>query len=234
MLFDSVPRPSERIAPGVAHLPGWLGVDKQAELVREIREVARGYADTPMAMVRPTLKSGGQMSVYQLHLGRYWHYPSYRYVDKIAGTTVPPVPESLATLAPVALRSAAEVADELAPWVDTFVPEMVLVNYYPPGSGMGMHVDAFEESRAPVISLSIGDEALFRMGHTESRTQPWDDVTLCSGDLVVFGGPKRFAYHGVVRVNNATLPDGCGLEQGRINITIRQVSAAPKGQGLGY
>ncbi|CAB0890477.1 alpha-ketoglutarate-dependent dioxygenase AlkB [Corynebacterium diphtheriae] len=71
MLFDSLPRPSERIAPGVAHLPGWLGVDKQAELVREIREIARTYADTPMAMLRPTLKSGGQMSVYQLHLGRY-------------------------------------------------------------------------------------------------------------------------------------------------------------------
>ena len=94
MLFDSLPRPSERIAPGVAHLPGWLGVDKQSELVREVREIARRYADTPMAMVRPTLKSGGQMSVYQLHLGRYWHYPSYRYVDKIAGTTVPPVPKS--------------------------------------------------------------------------------------------------------------------------------------------
>lgn len=183
-----------------------------------------------MAMVRPTLKSGGQMSVYQLHLGRYWHYQSYRYVDKIAGTTVPPVPESLEALAPVALRAAAEVADELAPWVEPFVPEMVLVNYYPPGSGMGMHVDEFEKSRAPVISLSIGDEALFRMGHTEARTQPWDDVTLCSGDLVVFGGPKRFAYHGVVRVNEATLPDGCGLDEGRINITIRQVSAAPKGR----
>jgi len=231
MLFDSLPRPSERIAPGVAHLPGWLGVDKQAKLVREVREIARTYADTPMAMLRPTLKSGGQMSVYQLHLGRYWHYPSYRYVDKIAGTTVPPVPDSLVALAPVALRAAAGVAEELAPWVETFVPEMVLVNYYPPGSGMGMHVDEFEESRAPVISLSIGDEALFRMGHTESRTQPWDDVTLCSGDLVVFGGPKRFAYHGVVRVNAATLPDGCGLAEGRINITIRQVSAAPKLRG---
>ena len=90
---------------------------------------------------------------------------------------------------------------------------------------MGMHVDAFEESPAPVISLSIGDEALFRMGHTEARTRPWDDITLCSGDLVVFGGPKRFAYHGVVRVNDGTLPEACGLSEGRINITIRQVSA---------
>ena len=65
-------------------------------------------------------------------------------------------------IAPGALHAAAEVAPELEPWVETFVPEMALVNYYPPGSAMGMHVDDSEESPAPVISLSIGDEALFR------------------------------------------------------------------------
>ena len=225
MLFDSLPRPSVRVAPGVGHVPGWVGVDKQKALVEEMRGIAREYAATPMAMVRPRLKSGGQMSVFQLHLGRYWHYPSYRYVDNMDGTRVPPVPESLRRIAPGALRAAAEVAPELEPWVENFVPEMALVNYYPPGSAMGMHVDDSEESPAPVISLSIGDEALFRMGHTEARTRPWDDITLCSGDLVVFGGPKRFAYHGVVRVNDGTLPEGCGLREGRINITIRQVSA---------
>ncbi len=52
-----------------------------------------------------------------------------------------------------------------------------------PGSGMGMHVDDFEESLAPVISLSIGDEALFRMGNTENRNKPWDDR--CKGLLKV-------------------------------------------------
>ncbi|MDY5840892.1 MAG: alpha-ketoglutarate-dependent dioxygenase AlkB [Corynebacterium camporealensis] len=224
MLFDSLPRPNVKVAPGVGHLPGWLGIDKQCALVEEFREIARAYAGTPMAMVRPQLKSG-QMSVHQLHVGRYWHYQSYRYVDNIEGTRVPPMPESLQELAHPALRAAAEVAPELEPWVDNFVPEMALINYYPPGSAMGMHVDEFEESAAPVISVSIGDEALFRMGNTDNRNKPWDDVTLCSGDLVVFGGPKRFAYHGIVRVNDETLPECCGLREGRINITIRQVGA---------
>ena len=115
MLFDSLPRPSVRVAPGVGHVPGWVGVDKQKALVEEMRGIAREYAGTPMAMVRPRLKSGGQMSVFQLHLGRYWHYPSYRYVDNMDGTRVPPVPESLRRIAPGALRAAAEVAPELEP-----------------------------------------------------------------------------------------------------------------------
>ncbi|MBD0855158.1 DNA repair protein [Corynebacterium striatum] len=223
MLFD-VSRPATRIAPGVAHVPGWVDVAKQRALVEETREVARRYAGTPMAMYQPQLKSG-KMGVHQLHLGRYWHYETYRYVDNIEGTRVPPMLVSLQEIARPALRAAAEVSPELEPWVETFYPEMALVNYYPPGSGMGMHVDDFEESLAPVISLSIGDEALFRMGNTENRNKPWDDVTLSSGDLIVFGGPKRLAYHGVVRVNDATLPEGCGLKEGRINITIRQIDA---------
>ena len=100
MLFDSLPRPSVRVAPGVGHVPGWVGVDKQKALVEKMRGIAREYAATPMAMVRPRLKSGGQMSVFQLHLGRYWHYPSYRYVGNMDGTRVPPVPESLRQIAP--------------------------------------------------------------------------------------------------------------------------------------
>ena len=223
MLFDSLHRPSVQVAPGVAHIPGWLGIAKQGELVEEFREVAWRYAGSPMAMMRPTLKSG-QMSVHQLHLGKFWDYASYRYVDVISGTRVPPMLQSLRELAHPALRAAAAVAEDLAPWVDSYIPQMCLINYYPPGSSMGMHVDAFEESPAPVISLSIGDEALFRIGGCENRNKPWDELMLCSGDLVVFGGPKRYAYHGIVRVNDHTLPAGCGLREGRINITIRQVS----------
>lgn len=225
MLFD-VERPATKVAPGVAHLPGWLGIGEQKALVEEFRAIARTVAGTPMGMYRPQLKSG-QMSVYQLHVGRFWHYASYRYVDTIEGVRVPPMPDSLIALAPRALAAAAAVADELEPWTGGFDPEMALINFYPPGSAMGMHVDDSEESAAPVISLSIGDEALFRMGGTDNRNKPWDDVTLGSGDLIVFGGPKRFAYHGIVRVNDGTLPAGCGLRSGRINVTIRQVRAVP-------
>ena len=99
MLFDSLPRPAVKVAPGVAHLPGWLDIDQQRALVEEFRETARAYAGTPMGMYKPQLKSG-QMSVFQLHVGRFWHYGSYRYVNNIEGTQVPPMPESLAGLAP--------------------------------------------------------------------------------------------------------------------------------------
>ena len=56
MLFDSLPRPSVRVAPGVGHVPGWVGVDKQRALVEEMRGIAREYAGTPMAMVRPRFR----------------------------------------------------------------------------------------------------------------------------------------------------------------------------------
>jgi alkylated DNA repair protein (DNA oxidative demethylase) len=84
-----------------------------------------------------------------------------------------------------------------------------------------MHQDKDEESLAPVVSLSIGDACRFRFGNTETRTKPYQDIELGSGDLFVFGGPSRLAYHGVTKVHPGTAPDGCGLETGRINITMR-------------
>ena len=122
-----------------------------------------------------------------------------------------------------ALLDAARISPDLAPWAAAYRADVALVNYYPPGSSMGLHVDAMEESPAPVVSLSIGDEALFRMGGTEGRSKPWDDVLLMSGDLLVFGGPARRAYHGVPRIRPGTPPAGCGVAEGRLNITIRQV-----------
>ncbi|APT91639.1 DNA repair protein [Corynebacterium phocae] len=219
MLFFTPPRSPAKIAPGVAHLPGWLGLDQQRQLVEEMRDLAAKYAGTPMAMYRPKLKSGW-MSVHQFHLGRYWDYRNYRYQDVIDGVRVPPMTESLTSLAGTALAAARRIAPELD---SHLIPEMALINYYPPGAAMGMHLDDFEEANKPVISLSIGDEAIFRMGNTENRNKPWRDVLVASGDLVVFGGPARYAYHGIVKVTPGTLPEGCGLDQGRINITIRQV-----------
>lgn len=222
MLFDDLPRPAARITDGVAHLPGFLDLGRQRELVTEAREIARSVAGTPVGMERPVLKSG-QMSAYVMSLGWHWSTRPYGYVRKVNGRDVPPLPGSYHALAREALAAAADVDPVLAPWAQgRFRPEIALVNYYPPGSRMGMHVDANEESDAPVISLSIGDEALFRVGGTENRNRPWDDVVLMSGDLIVFGGPKRRAYHGVVEVRDQTLPAGCGLKEGRINITIRQ------------
>lgn len=224
-LFDDfLPRPAVSVREGVAHLPGWLSLEQQQELVAQAREIARSVAGTPLAMTRPQLASG-QMSAYILSLGQYWRTQPYGYVSQVDGVPVPPLPESFARLAVAAVAQAAEVDPAISPWTrGRFRPEIALVNYYPPGAHMGMHVDDSEESSAPVVSLSIGDEALFRMGNTEGRNKPWDDVTLMSGDLIVFGGPARWAYHGVQKVRDATLPPSCGLREGRLNITIRQVA----------
>lgn len=211
MLFDApIPRPAIRIREGVAHVPGFLDLSAQASLVSRARELARRGR-----MERPVVGSG-QMSVYILSVGREWRTNPYRYDPSDLE-----LPAAWVSLARGALRAAAEVAPELR--ADLFRPEAALVNYYPPGSSMGLHVDANEESGAPVVSLSIGDEALFRIGHTEGRTRPWDDVTLMSGDLIVFGGPARRAYHGVPAVRPGTAPAGCGIAEGRLNITVRQV-----------
>jgi DNA oxidative demethylase len=86
---------------------------------------------------------------------------------------------------------------------------------------MGMHRDKDEKVDAPVVSLSIGDTALFRFGNTTNRGQPYTDVVLVSGDLFVFGGPSRFAFHGVPKVYPGTAPPEAGLATGRLNLTMR-------------
>ena len=85
---------------------------------------------------------------------------------------------------------------------------------------MGMHQDKDERSDAPVVSLSIGDTCMFRFGNTENRGQPYTDIELRSGDLFVFGGPSRFAYHGVPKVCGPG-PATRDRVSGRLNITTR-------------
>jgi DNA oxidative demethylase len=87
---------------------------------------------------------------------------------------------------------------------------------------MGMHADREERSPAPVVSVSLGSSCVFRFGNTENRGRPYTDVPLKSGDLFVFGGPARLAYHGVPRTLPGTGPGGIGLPSGRLNITLRE------------
>jgi DNA oxidative demethylase len=91
---------------------------------------------------------------------------------------------------------------------------------------MGQHQDKDERSTAPVVSLSLGDTCVFRFGNTESRGKPYTDVELQSGDLFVFGGPSRFAYHGVPRTLAGTADPALGLT-GRLNITLRVSGLQP-------
>ena len=102
------------------------------------------------------------------------------------------------------------------------LPEACLVNYYEGDARMGLHVDSDEEAwDAPVLSISLGDTALFRIGGS-LRSDPTRSVRLASGDVCMLGGAARRAYHGVDRIINGTsrlIPKG-----GRINLTVRRVT----------
>lgn len=101
-------------------------------------------------------------------------------------------------------------------------PEACLVNLYEGDARMGLHVDSDEDAwDAPVLSISLGDTAIFRIGGV-LRSDPTRSVRLASGDVCMLGGPSRRAYHGVDRILSGTsrlLPKG-----GRINLTVRRVT----------
>jgi len=187
---ELIPRPRAAIAPGAVHVPGWLSLAEQADLVRACREWSR-----PPAGIRHTrLPRRGVMSVQTVCLG--WHWIPYRY-SKFAedndGAPVKPFPGWLAGLGRRAV--AAALGDDAA--AAAYQPDVALINFYDDEARMGMHADREERSPAPVVSLSLGASCVFRFGNTENRGRPYTDVALESGDLFVFGGPARLAYHGV-------------------------------------
>ncbi|MFE9257930.1 alpha-ketoglutarate-dependent dioxygenase AlkB family protein [Streptomyces sp. NPDC006879] len=225
------PRPRAILAPGAVHVPKWLSPTQQRELTRACRSWARG----PVPLRHTTLPGGGTMSVQTLRLG--WHWQPYRYsrtAEDVNGARVAPLPRWLSELGRAAVQ---EVYGELASQYGgaDYAPDTALVNFYAQGARMGMHQDREERSGAPVVSLSLGDRCLFRFGNPQSRGRPYTDVELSCGDLFVFGGPSRFAYHGVPRVFPGTgSTEECGLRSGRLNITVRMTGlhdpdAAPSG-----
>ncbi|MFJ2720370.1 alpha-ketoglutarate-dependent dioxygenase AlkB family protein [Streptomyces sp. NPDC087437] len=206
------PRDRRQIAPGAVHLPDWLDPARQRALLAACREWAR----PPAGLRTVRTPGGGTMTARQVCLGRHW-YP-YGYADTAVdgdGAPVKPFPAWLDELA----RGA--VTDALGPRAAGPAPyDIALINFYDAEAHMGMHRDSDEKSGAPVVSLSLGDTCVFRFGNTGTRTRPWTDVELRSGDLFVFGGPSRLAYHGVPRVHPGTAPAELGLTS-RLNLTLR-------------
>ncbi len=210
-LFTPGPR---EIAPGAVHVPSWLSVEQQRHLVAACRSWAAG----PVPIRSATLPGGHQMSVRTVCLG--WHWQPYKYTrtaDDAGGAAVAEFPDWLADLGRRALAEA--YGDPAAG--NGYKPDTALINFYDSSARMGMHQDREEKAPDPVMSLSIGDDCLFRFGNTENRTKPYTDVRLASGDLFVFGGPSRRAYHGVPKVYPGTANPECGLASGRLNITMR-------------
>ena len=122
-------------------------------------------------------------------------------------------------------RAVADAYDEQAQ-ATSYRPDVALINFYDEHAKMGMHADKDERSPAPVVSLSLGSACVFRFGNAESRGRPWHDVTLESGDLFVFGGEARLAFHGVMKTVPATERPDIGLPAGRLNITLRESGLA--------
>ena len=183
----------------------------QAGLLREVRTI---IGEAPLYV--PTMpRSGRPMSVRMTNAGALgWvtdKEGGYRYqaVHPHTGAPWPQIPKRLLDLW-------TELADYPHP------PEACLVNFYADAARMGLHQDRDEDDfDAPVLSVSLGDSAIFRVGGT-TRKGPSRTVELKSGDVVVLGGADRLAYHGVDRV----LPGTSGLldEGGRFNLTLRRVT----------
>ncbi|MFC5889323.1 alpha-ketoglutarate-dependent dioxygenase AlkB [Kitasatospora sp. CM 4170] len=203
-------------------LPGWLDVDAQLSLVAACRQWAR----PPAGMHTVRMPTGGMMSVQMVSLG--WHWYPYGYRRTAAdGTPVKAFPPELGELARRAVAEAYGEAVGTIAGAAGYEPDIAIVNHYPHGAKMGLHQDRDERTDAPVVSFSLGDTCVFRLGNTETRTRPWTDLELHSGDLLVFGGPSRLAYHGVVRTLPGTADPALGLT-GRLNITVRQSGLGPR------
>lgn len=174
-------------------------------------------AAPPFAPTMP--RSGRPFSVRMTNCGRLgWvsDRAGYRYqpLHPDTGHPWPPIPEALLALW-------REVSGYPHP------PEACLVNLYRDGARMSLHQDRDEEEpAAPVVSVSLGCEAVFRVGGT-GRRDATTSLRLASGDVVVLGGEARFSFHGIDRVlpdTSTLVPDG-----GRINLTLRRVTRPAAG-----
>jgi DNA oxidative demethylase len=207
----SSPRPGMAVGDsGVRIVPGYFDRPAQEKLLATLREVMR-----VAPVYTPSMpKSGRPLSVRMTNcgpLGWMTDAGGYRYQRNHpeTGEPWPPVPDTL-------LAAWRDLSDYPHP------PEACLINIYGPAARMGLHQDRDEEDMtAPVVSLSLGDSCLFRIGG-DRRNDPTRTLRLASGDAVVLGGRARLAFHGVDRIISGTstlLPEG-----GRINLTLRRVT----------
>ncbi|THH34694.1 alpha-ketoglutarate-dependent dioxygenase AlkB [Aliishimia ponticola] len=193
---------------GFAIHKDYLGRDRQERLVEAVREIVRAAP-----LFSPQTPYGKPMSVRMTSAGDYGWYADrsgYRYTPTHPnGAPWPNIPEEVLSI-----------------WRDLVgeekLPECCLVNFYGETARMGLHQDRDEaDFDWPVVSVSLGDSARFRIGNTE-RGGSTESVWLESGDVVVMGGAARLTYHGVdaIRYGSSNLLDNGG----RLNLTLRVVT----------
>lgn len=215
-LFDaatgSLP-PDEALAPGAMILRGFA----RAHATLLLEDLKKVEANAPF---RHMMTPGGfRMSVAMTNCGQFgWitDRSGYRYdaVDPQTGAAWPPMPASFAALA-AAAASAAGCGE--------FVPDACLVNRYEPGARMSLHQDRNERDFSqPIVSVSLGVPATFLFGGLLRSDKP-SRVRVAHGDVVVWGGPARLNFHGVMPLRHDDHPLLGAL---RINLTLRKSGAA--------
>jgi DNA oxidative demethylase len=196
---------------GVHFIPGYLDRGAQEMLLGEVRKIVRQAPLYTPEMPR----TGKAMSVRMTNCGTLgWvtdRENGYRYqaLHPVTGKPWPAMPQRLL-----------DIWNELAGY--DAPAEACLVNFYDERARMGLHQDREEaDMEAPVVSISLGDTCLFRVGET-SRSGRTTSFRLASGDAVVLAGKSRLAFHGVDRI----FPDTSTLLKngGRINLTLRRVT----------
>jgi alkylated DNA repair protein (DNA oxidative demethylase) len=202
---------AQALPSGVRHIPDCLDRAQQEALLEAVRDVVRAAPLYVPAMP----KTGKKMTVRMTNCGTLgWvtdKERGYRYQPEhpLTGENWPPIPDMLVELWRVVSGY-------------DFRPEACLVNFYAEDAKMGLHQDRDEqEFAAPVVSISLGDDCLFRVGGRR-RNDPTTSLRLRSGDAVILGGEGRLCFHGVDRIYPGTsmlLKNG-----GRINLTLRRVT----------
>ena len=203
------------LAPGLFYFPEHLSAEAQAELRDNVRDVVR-----LAPLFQPTMpRTGTPFSVRMTNAGSLgWvsdQRSGYRYQ-----TTHPETGDHWPDIPEIALKAWDELGHYPAP------PEACLINFYNAQAKMGLHQDRDEaDLDAPVVSLSLGDTAVFRWGGT-TRGGKTFSLKLHSGDALVLSGSARLAFHGIDRL----VPGSSSLlaQGGRLNLTLRRVTTVPK------
>ena len=212
-LFDeaaaAAPRSPESLAPGAVLLRGFA-LDFEKDLRKALDRIV---AAAPFRhMVTP---GGFRMSVAMTNCGDFgWitDRRGYRYdrLDPDSGKPWPKMPQAFLDLAERAATAAGYPG---------FVPDACLINRYEPGARLSLHQDRNEKDfGAPIVSVSLGLPATFLFGGDDRSDRP-RRVSILHGDVAVWGGPSRLAFHGI-----APLKDGEheGMGRQRINLTLRR------------
>jgi alkylated DNA repair protein (DNA oxidative demethylase) len=200
----------QAMGEGAVLLRGFAGII-EAELIDDLRNVV-----TQAPFRRMTTPGGHQMSVAMTNCGSFgWvtDRSGYRYdtVDPASGKPWPAMPSTFRMLAEAAATEAG---------FDDFAPQACLVNRYVPGAKMSLHQDRDESDlTAPIVSVSLGLPAIFQFGGLKRGDKP-QRFRLEHGDIAVWGGPTRLAFHGVAPLADGEHPV---LGRQRMNLTFRKV-----------